>query len=264
MKNVIISVAPVMATDYFRPEELAEDVKKCVDYGATICHMHCKDEQGKLTPNIDFMAKTFDTILEKTDIIVQASTGGISEMTIEERCNPLNYSKARSSSLNGGSTNLGEVIYNNSFEDIRYCNKAMIEKNISPEIEVFDIGMINNIHLLSKEMELQQPLIINTVFGHKGGMPATIEHLMAFRNFIPKNTIWGVTHFGRDNWQFLAGAIALGVDLVRIGFEDSPYLNKDENAKYNFQLVEKLSCIIKSMELNVASLEKAKEILNIK
>ena len=61
-------------------------------------------------------------------MVVQASTGGVSDMNIQERCNPLDYPKVESASLNGGSTNLGEAVYINSFDDIRYCETAVIRE----------------------------------------------------------------------------------------------------------------------------------------
>lgn len=263
MRKVIISLAPVSATSPPNPDELAEDVKRSVESGAAMCHLHCKDKNGNLTPDPSVMIECFEKIREKTDVIIQASTGGISDMTIRERCNPLEYSKVESASLNGGSTNLGEAIYKNSFDDIRYCAKTVYEKKILPEIEVFDIGMIHNIEMVSQEYPFRDPLLFNLVFGHKGGMQPTIGSLAAFSSFVPQNALWGITHFGRDNWTFLAAAIAMGTVLVRIGFEDSPYLSENKKARYNYQLVEKLANLVHAMGLEVATVDEAREILRL-
>ena len=263
MNKVIISVAPVAGPDPLIPEMLVADIEKCVDAGASMCHLHCKTREGKLTPDISNISFAFDKILEKRDIVVQASTGGISDMTIEKRCNPLWYPKVESASLNGGSTNLGEAIYRNSLEDIRYCAKVCYERAILPEIEVFDIGMIHNIECIRKELPFREPLLFNLVFGHKGGMQPTMEALSAFRSFLPENAFFGVTHFERDNWSFLAGAIAMGASLVRIGFEDSRYLSSKKVAKYNYELVEKLAALIRAMDLEVATPVEARKIFGI-
>src|SRR5687767_398747 len=114
MNKVIVSIAPVSGTDPLVPDTLVKDLEKCIDAGASMCHLHCKTREGKLTPDISNISMAFDKILETRDVIVQASTGGISDMTIEERCNPLTYHRVESASLNGGSTNLGEAIYRNS------------------------------------------------------------------------------------------------------------------------------------------------------
>lgn len=261
--KVIISVAPVAGSEPLLPELLYEDVIKCIDEGASVCHLHCKSREGKLTPDHTNLSQAFQLITSHRDVIVQVSTGGVSEMTIQERCYPLDYPKTESASLNGGSTNLGEAIYKNSMEDIRYCAKACQERGILPEIEVFDIGMIHNIDRIHREMPFQNPLLFNLVFGHQGGMQPTIKELVAFQSFLPENALWGVTHFGRDHWSFLAAAIALGAQVVRIGFEDSRYLEQNRNAQYNFEEVSRLADLVRVMGFEVATVHEAREILHL-
>lgn len=263
-RKIIISVAPVAGPDPLLPELLSEDVAECVKAGAGMCHLHCKNREGRLTPDTETIIEAFEQIRKKTDVVIQASSGGISEMTIAQRCHPLTeYKKVESASLNGGSTNLGEAIYRNSFEDIRYCAGVCYEKEIIPEIEVFDIGMIHNIELVKKEQPFRSPVLFNLVFGHMGGMQPTIEALTAFRSFVPGDCLWGVTHFGRDNWTFLAAAIAMGAAVVRIGFEDSRYLEEGTNAEYNYQLVERLRKLVHAMGLEAATPEETRRILGI-
>lgn len=263
-KKVIISLAPVEAGTPVDAVALAEDVAKSAELGAAMCHLHCRRPDGSLTPDISYMSECFDKILAKTDVVVQASTGGVSDLTIEERCFPLDYKPTESASLNGGTTNLGEAVYINSFDDIRYCAQQVYDRGIIPEIEVFDIGMIHNIMSTTAEVPYRDPILFNLVFGHKGGMQPTIESLSAFRSFVPAGTKWGVTHFGRDNWNFLAAAIAMGASIVRIGFEDSHYLSPQENAQYNYQLVEKLAALIRAMDFETATPDEAREIMGIR
>lgn len=263
-RKVIISLAPVEAGTPVDADSLAEDVEKSARAGAAMCHLHCRRPDGALTPDISYLSECFDKILAKTDIVVQASTGGVSDLTIEERCFPLAYPHTESASLNGGTTNLGEAVYINSFDDIRYCAQQVYDRNVIPEIEVFDIGMFHNIMSTTTEVPYRDPIIFNLVFGHKGGMQPTIKSLAAFRSFVPAGTKWGVTHFGRDNWNFLAAAIAMGASIVRIGFEDSHYLSPEENAVHNYQLVEKLSALIRAMDFEPATPDEAREIMGIR
>lgn len=263
MRKIIISLAPVAASTPVDAAQLARDAACSVTAGAAMCHLHCRRPDGRLTPDITYMAECFDRIREHTDVIVQASTGGVSDMTIEERCRPLDYIRTESASLNAGTTNLGEAVYLNSPEDIRYCTRLVSERGILPEIEVFDIGMIHNMERIAAEIPLREPLLFNLVFGHKGGMQPTIEALTAFRSFIPGHAIWGVTHFGRRDWHFLAAAIAMGASVVRIGFEDSNYLGPGQTAEYNWQLVEKLAALIRAMDFAPASPRDAREILGL-
>lgn len=264
MNKVIVSVAPVKAGTPVDAEKLAEDVAKCVDMGAAMCHLHCRERDGNLTPNTSYMEKCFERILQRTDVIVQASTGGVSEMSIQERCNPLNYQRVEMASLNGGTTNLGEAVYINTFDDIRYCADAVYKRGILPETEVFDIGMIHNMQIVRNEQPFAEPMLYNLVFGHQGGMQPTIEMLTAFRSFVPSGDLWGVTHFGRDNWTFLAMAIAMGASVVRVGFEDSAYLAPGIEAEFNYQVVGRLADLIHAMGLETATPQEAREILQLK
>lgn len=263
MRKVIISLAPVQAGASIDAVKLAEDVEKSVKLGAAMCHLHCRKPDGSLTSDISYMSECFEEILKRTDVIVQASTGGVSDMNIQERCNPLDYQKVESASLNGGTTNLGESVYINSFDDIRYCAEAVYRREIIPETEVFDIGMINNMEIVRKEQPFADPMLFNLVFGHKGGMQPTTEMLAAFRSFVPGDALWGVTHFGRDNWTFLAAAIAMGATVVRVGFEDSHYLDEGVDAEYNWQVVEKLVNLIRAMGLEPATPDEARQMLNM-
>lgn len=264
MRKVIISVAPVKAGTPVDAKKLAEDVEKCVKAGASMCHLHCRKPNGDLTADISYMVECFEEILKRTDVVVQASTGGVSDLTIQERCNPLDYEKVETSSLNGGSTNLGENLYVNTFDDIRYCADYTYKRGILPETEVFDIGMIHNMQIIRSEQPFKDPMLFDLVFGHKGGMQPTPEMFTAFRSFVPAGDLWGVTHFGRDNWTFLAQAISMGATVVRVGFEDSPYLAPGVDAEYNYQIVEKLTALIRAMGLEVATPKEAREILKLK
>lgn len=264
MRKVIISLAPVEAGKAIDKEALVEDVVKSARAGAAMCHLHCRRPDGSLTEDTGELVDTFERIAGRTDLIIQASTGGVSDMNIVQRCQPLNYWRVESASLNGGTTNLGEAVYINSFEDIRYCAKAVYEREIIPEIEVFDIGMIYNIRMTKEQVPYREPVLYNLVFGHRGGMQANMECLTAFRAAVPGDALWGVTHYGRDNWDFLAAAIAMGATVVRIGFEDSRYLAPDRWAAYNFEEVEKLATLIRAMDLEVATPAQGREILHIR
>ncbi len=261
MRKIIISLAPVKAGTPIDIPALAEDVKKSVEAGAAMCHLHCRLPDGSLTPDTKAFEESFEEILRRTDVVVQASTGGISNMTIEERCRPLAYPRVESASLNGGSTNLNGALYINTDSDMDYCARQCYERGIIPEVEVFDIGMLYNIERSAARTPYRRPIFYNLVFGHQGGMQPDMTCLTAFRSAVPGDARWGVTHYGRDNWDFLAGAMALGASIVRIGFEDSAYLAPGEQAQYNHQVVERLVRLIHAMGLEAATPAEARQIL---
>ena len=260
-KEIIVSVAPVQAGMPVDADLLAWDMEKCAAEGASVCHLHSRLPGGTLTPDISYMSECFDKISERTDLMVQVSTGGVSGMNIRERCRPLDYSRAETASLNAGSTNLGDAVYINTFEDIAYCAKEVYSRRIIPDVEVFDIGMINNVILTSRQIPFRQPIFYNLVFRHRGGMPPTVQALTAFLSMVPRDAKWGVTHYSRSDWRFLAAAIAMGASTVRIGFEDSAYLAEGRQASYNYELVQRLAALIRNMGLKTASPNEARQIM---
>lgn len=262
-RKIIISLAPVKAGTPVDRAALAADVEKCVALGAGMCHLHCRRPDGTLTPDTTEFVATFEDILARTDVVVQASTGGISDMTIEERCRPLDYCRVESSSLNGGTTNLNGAVYVNTDADIDYCARRSYERDIIPEVEVFDIGMIYNVERSARTQPYRRPIFYNLVFGHKGGMQPDMTCLQAFRSAVPADARWGVTHYGRDNWDFLAGAMAMGASIVRIGFEDSAWLAPGVYAEHNWQVVERLVQLIHAMGLETAAPDEVREIMGI-
>lgn len=262
-RKIVISVAPVAAGSPVNAEALAVDVEQCARSGASMCHLHCRRPDGSLTPDTSYMYECFDKILARTDIVVQVSTGGVSDMTICQRCLPLAYPKTETASLNAGTTNLGNSVYVNTFDDIDYCANAVYKRGIIPDVEVFDIGMIHNIESTARRLPFRHPIFYNLVFGHKGGMQPTIDSLIAFRSMVPQNACWGVTHYGRDNWDFLAAAIAMGAKTVRIGFEDSNYLDEGQYAQYNFELVRRLADLVRAMGMEPATPKETRQIMGI-
>ncbi|MGI6107023.1 MAG: 3-keto-5-aminohexanoate cleavage protein [Lachnospiraceae bacterium] len=264
MRKVIISLAPVRSGDPVDAESLAEDVAACVKAGAGMCHLHCRLADGSLSPDTSYLKKQFEEIGKRCDVVWQASTGGVSDMTIEERCHPLDIPGVESSSLNAGSTNLNGAVYINTWEQIDYCAKASWERGIIPEVEVFDIGMLYNIERSAQRVPYHRPIFYNLVFGHKGGMQADMKCLTAFISAVPQNAVWGVTHYGRDNWEFLAAAIAMGAADVRIGFEDSNYLAPGKTAVKNAELVERLVQLIRAEGLEPATPDETRRIMNLK
>ena len=107
--KVMISVAPVAATEKeIIPEKIAKDVLACYQAGAAMVHLHVRDREGRLTPDMGLLEETLRLIRRDSDIILEVSTGGVSDLTIQERCAPLYSDLVEACSLNVGSTNLGK------------------------------------------------------------------------------------------------------------------------------------------------------------
>lgn len=95
--------------------------------------------------------------MRHSDLIIQASTGGVSSMSIAERCAPMDCPGVEMASLNVGSVNLGDAVYFNPAPDVEFCSRQITERHIIPEFEVFEIGMINNILTLEDKIKFQNP-----------------------------------------------------------------------------------------------------------
>ena len=265
MENkVLISVAPVSAADkYIDPKKIARDVIECAKAGASMVHLHVRDKYGNLTTDLFGLKETVELIRAESDIIIQVSTGGVSNLTIKERCTPLYYDKVETCSLNVGSTNLGNAVYCNPIPEVKYCIEEIIKTGKTPEIEVFEIGHIHQTTELRKEYNMKLPILFSVVLGHPGEAPATPEALMAMVNFIPKDTIWGITHAHRKDFGIIAGALGLGAKTVRIGFEDSDYLDSETRVDTNVPLVEKVVKLLHAMDKETMTPYEARKMLNI-
>lgn len=247
----MISVAPVAASDEnIDPVKIARDVVECYKRGASMVHLHVRDRKGRLTSDMGVLRETVEEIRKECDIVIEISTGGVSELTIGERCQPCYAHYVEAASLNVGSVNLGKAVYQNPIDDVRYCVKQILLHNKRPEIEVFELGMIHTVYELTKEFVFTEPILFALVFGHQGEMPATpaaLKHMVDFlyETFPDKERVrWGYTQANRKNWEMVKEALAMGASSIRIGFEDSDYLSETVRADKNYKLIEKASGIV--------------------
>lgn len=264
MDKILISVAPINASSKnLDAKKIASDVIECYKHGASMVHLHVRDKSGNLTNDLSYFQYTIELIKEKCDIIVEASTGGVSSLSIEERCMPLKYKNTEFASLNVGSMNLSKSVYINQIDDVKYCLKEIIKNKKIPEVEVFEIGMIETTIKLYEEFKLKSPILFNIVLGHNGVAPASIEALYSLRSFIPKNMFWGVTHFSRNNNDIIAAAISMGAKTIRVGFEDSDYIENEKYAKKNYELVKHFKNLLNAMGKEAMSVDEARNFFSV-
>ena len=269
MRKIIVSVAPVSLNvadtvkSALTPAEIASDVIKSANCGASMVHLHVRDEMGNLTDNMTNFSKTLDLIKEKSDIIVQGSTGGISDLTLDQRCVSITDKRVEVASLNMGSANLEDDVYVNTLPDIRYWLKRMNEERVKPELEVFEAGMVNNVFLMNQENLLNKLYNFAFCLGFKGAMPASAYNLHFLKEMVPAGSTWGFIHHGMMDMSLLATAIGMGATMIRVGFEDSVYYAEDKMAKSNQELVGQAVSLIRSIGYEVATPAEARKILNI-
>jgi len=269
MKKVMISVAPVSAEDTcIDPEKIAEDVIHCYHEGASMVHLHVRDRKGKLTSDMTVLEETIRKIKAETDIVIEVSTGGVSDLTIQERCRPCFSSLVEATSLNVGSVNLGKAVYRNPADDVRYCAEQIVKQGKRPEIEVFELGMIHTSRQLAEEFDMIRPILFALVFGHEGEMPPTkdaLEHMMQYlyQNFSKEEAFWGYTQANRKNWNMIRTALDYGAVSLRIGFEDSDCLETGLHARTNAELVRKAVALLHEKKMEPMTPAEVRTMMNI-
>ncbi|WP_371373456.1 3-keto-5-aminohexanoate cleavage protein [Sporomusa aerivorans] len=264
MDKVMISVAPVASTDkHIVPVDIADDVVRCWQAGAAMVHLHVRDAEGNLTTDMSLLEETLRLIRKESDVIIEVSTGGVSNLTIQERCVPLYSDLVEACSLNVGSTNLGKAVYCNPVDDVEYCIRELIKMKKTPEVEVFEIGHIYAMREFMEQYDFYDPVLFSIVLGHKGEAPATPQALAAMIQMIPPGTLWGITHANRRDFSIIAAALGMGARTVRIGFEDSNYLDPNTVAVSNVPLVEKTVRLLRAMDKEPMSPAEARQHFNI-
>ncbi|MDD4850124.1 MAG: 3-keto-5-aminohexanoate cleavage protein [Gemmiger sp.] len=270
MKKIIVSVAPVAATDtHIDPAAIAQDVLECYHNGAGMVHLHCRDSGGQLTPDVSLLAETVARIRALCPIVVEISTGGVSNLTIQQRCQPCYPSWVECNSLNVGSVNLGEAVYQNPIRDVRYCVEQIMANRKIPEIEVFELGMLETARRLDEQFHFIRPILFALVFGHEGEMPATrpaLRHMVeALREAFPTpgEVLWGYTQAHRQDWEMVKVALDAGADSLRIGFEDSDCLRPGVKAKNNAAMIAELAGILKEKNCCPATPQEIRQMLKI-
>jgi len=269
MEPLIITCAPVGAeitpeqTPYlpYTPVQLAQTAKAVREAGGSIVHVHCRNDDGTNTHDVERFRQAYDAIRGATDIIVQFSTGGAIGMTPEERASVLQL-RPEMATLTCGSVNFGDDIFENSFPIMRGILRKMHEFGVRPELEIFDKGHLANARRLAKEGLLQFPQHVDFVLGVPGGMEASVDNLCDLVADLPDECTWSVAGIGRAQLQMALAAIAMG-GHVRVGLEDNLYYSKGRLAR-NEELVARVARIAEEAGRPVATPEQAREILGLK
>lgn len=269
MQDLIITVAMVGAEITksqqpnlpCTPEEIAEAAAQCRDAGASICHLHVRDDHGLPTQDRERFRETIAAIEARTDIIIQVSTGGAVWMTPEERLQPVTL-QPEMATLTCGTVNFGDEVFFNSPNLLREFAQAMKTNGVRPEFEIFDVGMVANAMQLAKEGLVSPPFHFDFVLGVPGALPANIKNLVYLTESIPEGATWSVAGVGRHQLTMAAHSILMG-GHVRVGFEDNIYYRKGELANSNAQLVSRVARIAQELDRPLCTPVKARELLGI-
>lgn len=245
-------------------EEIVEEAYMAYKAGASIIHLHVREDDGTPTQSKERFEKCITGIKQRCkDIIIQPSTGGAVGMSNDERLQPI-YLNPEMASLDCGSCNFGgdEIFINTENTIIEFANRIN-ELGIKPELEVFDKGMIDMAIRLHRKGYIKEPMHFNLVLGVTGGISATPRDLVYLVNSLPAGSTYTVTGIGRYEFDMAVMGIIMG-GHVRVGFEDNIYMSKGVLAKSNGELVEKVVRLAKELKREIATPDEARKILNIK
>jgi len=271
MEKLIITVAGVGAetTRADQPAlpmtaaEIGADAAQCAAAGASMYHLHVRDAAGQPTQDKDTFAAAIAAIRERTDIIIQTSTGGAMGMTADQRLQPLELDPEMAS-LTTGTGNFGDDVFFNDTALIEEFYTRMQARGVRPEFEIFEHGQIANALRLIKKFGPAGPLVHwDFVLGVPGTMTGEPRNLAFLVDSIAKeNATWTCTGIGRWHMPVTMAALAMGGN-VRLGFEDNIFYTKGVKAENNAQLVARVARIAGESGRETATPDEARQILRL-
>jgi len=274
------------------PGHIIEEAVRCHNAGAAVVHVHARNpKDGSPSSSGDIFREILSGIKARSKVVVTPTTGGSPAMTPQERLAVVSALKPEMATFNAGSLNFAlypvvqkmkefkypwekaylegteSFIFSNHFQSLHIYSKTMIETNTRPEIEIYDVGQINNVAQLVSEGYLKTPIYLQFVMGILGGIPATTDNLLYLiresRRLLREDFKWSVCAAGR--FQFNMGVVnVLEGGFWRVGLEDNLYLEKGVLAKSSAEQVEKAIRIIRELGYEPATEDEARKILQLK
>ena len=244
--------------------EQIESTRKCYEAGASLVHLHVRNDDESPSSDVNKFKELLDGIKESCpNMIIQFSTGGRGR-SHEERGAML-YLKPDMASLATGSVNFPTSIYENPPSLINDLAHSMLNNSIKPEVEIFDLAMLYNAIEMVKDGLLIEPLHVQFVFGIKNALPAKKDILKfqinELKKYLPQST-WTAAGLGKSQLIVNEWSLELG-GHCRTGLEDNIKYDKTRLANGNDELVERLALLSKKFNRPVATPLEAREILGL-
>jgi len=257
----------------YTPDEIAAEARRSVEAGASIVHIHARQDDGRPAYDVDTYARIDAAVRrECPDVIINYSTGAVG-VGREERVAHIAALRPDMAALNMGSMNYAiysaknkafyhDHVFANPFSDIIYFLEAMTGAGTRPEMECFDTGHIHNATPLIDMGLLRPPYQFSLIMGVLGGIPGTTRHLVQQVDNLPAGAHWQVIGIGARQWPLVAAAITLGGN-VRVGLEDNLYIAPGQLARSNGELVARAAELVRLVGGEVATVGEAREILGL-
>lgn len=237
--------------------EIAEDVARCAALGASMVHLHARDADGIATNEPAAIAALITAVRRRVpDIVITATTSGRRATDVQQRAAALSLqgeAKPDMASLTLASMNFSRDASVNAPATVMRLAEIMLENGIKPELEVFDLGMVNFAHILIDKGLLKPPYYFNLLLGNPATAQATLLHLGMLVNDLPAGSVWAVAGIGRYQTRATALGVAMG-DGVRTGLEDNLWLDDARTVlASNAQLVQRAAALAHAQGRPLAS-----------
>jgi 3-keto-5-aminohexanoate cleavage enzyme len=245
--------------------ELVETAQRCQAAGATMIHVHIRDEHHRPTLDLGRLTDTVDALHAETDLVVQLSTGGSVHDPLEDRLRVLD-AQPDACSLTMGTTNFGDDVFSNPWPFITELYRLSQEREVVPEFELFDLGHVASLDRLLTKFGLPYGgrVHVDLVMGVPGGMPGTADALVAAVNALPDAvTSWSATGIGRSTLAVALASLSMGGHL-RVGMEDVLTLSRGVPVEHNEQLVERVVRMAELAQRARMTPAEARDLLQIK
>lgn len=265
--ELIVTLAPVpgekQEEKYPGRLDVAAEAIQCEAAGAAIVHLHARDENHLQSADPALFARQVKRIRAACPMIIEGSTGGAPEHTPDQRCATLTVPEVELGTLNLGSINMFDGVYQNRYEDIRFYARKLREYRITPIMPVFDLSHLANFQRLLEDGEISRPYVFEFVFDVPNALPYTDRYLDLFVGHLPPEAIWFCVRHHQKGAADLRRVMDLGGHL-RVGYEDSPFLSDGRRARTNVELVEDAVRQAEKAGLRVVHAERAREIIGLK
>lgn len=245
------------------PEEIAKDAYDCWKAGASVVHIHMRDENGIGTMDAERFEKTAKLISDRCDVVINMTTSGDHRATDDQRMLHIEKLAPEMASFDAGSFNwMPAGVFMNSPQFLEKLGRLMTEKNVKPEIEVFDSGMMDIANYYVEKGVIKAPLHYQFVLGVLGGMSASVKNLVYLLDKLPQGSTWSAFGVGSGHLPILMASLGMG-GHIRVGLEDNIYFSKGVLAS-NVSLVERAVRIIKEADKIPATPADTRQILGLK
>jgi 3-keto-5-aminohexanoate cleavage enzyme len=260
----------------YTPSEIGEEARRAYDAGASVVHIHARNDDGTPTFSPTTFARIREEVTKRSPVLLNFSTGTVLD-DVSDQSTYIRESRPEIAALNMGTMNYSkysekrkafvfDMVFANTYAKIVELLSAMNEAGVKPELECFDSGHTHGVWPLLDMGVLTRPLQFSFIVNVLGGIPPTVESLQLQKRIaldLAPDSEWEVIGISHCQWRMLATALVLGGN-VRVGLEDNLYLSNGTMAKSNGDLVEVAARMVRDVGRKVASVDEARQILSLK